>query len=71
MAGIAQNTFENLTPPSGNMVGHQSGYADTPLAPDIYDDEVAFWNVVVNDYQAATLRWPIQTGQSIRSWIGF
>jgi len=42
-----------------------------PLAPDIYDDEVAFWNVVVNDYQAATLRWPIQTGQSIRSWIGF
>jgi hypothetical protein len=68
---FTRNTFENISPADGNIVGHLTGYADTSLAPDIRNDEVALWDQALNEYQAATLRWLILTGQSIQSWIGF
>jgi hypothetical protein len=69
---FTRDTFEPFTPAAdGNIIGHITGYADSSMAPDIRSDEFALWDSVLDAYQAATLRWLILTGKSIRSWIGF
>lgn len=68
---FAASTFESFTPANQNVVGHITTLADTPQAPDVTHDELALWDRVLNDAQAATLAWLMRTGRSIREWIGF
>lgn len=66
-----QNTFEVMTPANENVIGHLSINADTPVAPTVTHDEFALWDVALNANQAATIRWLILRGMTLRQWIGF
>lgn len=69
--GFGLDAFESITPADENIVGHNSGYADSNVAPNIRDDEVALWDMVLTPEQIATLRWLILSGTTIQEWIGF
>lgn len=63
--------FESFTPADQNVVGHITTIADTSLAPDATHDELALWDVVLGEAQAATVAWLLRTGRPLREWIGF
>lgn len=64
-------TFESFAPADQNVVGHITTLADTSIAPDVTHDELALWDVALDDAQAATVAWLASTGRSLRQWIGF
>jgi hypothetical protein len=70
-AAFNLNAFETFAPADENLIGHYTDNADTSTAPNVDHDEVAFWDMVLDANQVATVRWLVLSGTRLRDWIGF